>query len=154
VVGQMSTLVLVRHAQARAFDKDSDRLSEVGEQQAIRLGEYWRTLAAKFDEVYTGTLLRHTRTAELAGFDKFERRGEFNEYDAGRILDALPDYAPPRDNRELQTMFERAMPLWIAGKLTASGLESWPAFRERVTRGFRAIIDRQGASRRIAVFTS
>ncbi len=150
----MSTLVLVRHAQARAFEKDSDRLSETGEQQAILLGEYWRARAAKFDEVYTGTFLRHTRTAELAGFDKFERREEFNEYDAGRILGALADYAPPRDNRELQNMFERAMPLWIKGELRAPGLESWQPFRERVMRGLRAIIDAERPSRRIAVFTS
>ena len=150
----MSTLVLVRHAQARAFEKDSDRLSETGEQQAIQLGEYWRSRAVQFDEVYTGTFLRHTRTAELAGFDKFERRAEFNEYDAARILGALPDYAPPRDNRELQTMFERAMPLWIAGELTAPDLESWPEFHGRVTRGLRSIIDAARPSRRVVVFTS
>ena len=143
----MSTLVLIRHAQA-----SSDQLSEAGKRQAELLGEYWRACAIRFDEVYSGTLQRHTHTAELAGFDKFEPREEFNEYDAISILGALPDYAPPRDNRELQNMFERAMPLWMAGKLQTS--ETWPAFRERVTRGFRAIIDAPGASRRIAVFTS
>src|SRR5260370_35486575 len=111
----MSTLVLVRHAQARAFEKDSDRLSETGEQQAIMLGEYWRARAAKFDEVYTGTFLRHTRTVELAGFDKFERREEFNEYDAGRLFGALADYAPPRDHRYLQKLFDQTMSRWIKG---------------------------------------
>ena len=59
----MSTLVLVRHAQATTFEKDSDRLSAVGEQQAIALGEFWKARNIRFDEVYTGTLRRHTLTA-------------------------------------------------------------------------------------------
>ena len=150
----MSTLVLIRHAQARPFQQDSDRLSPIGEQQAARLGEYWRTRGIAFDEVYTGTMLRHTRTAELAGFSGFDARPEFNEYPADGILRADPDFAPSSDNRQLQAAFERAMPLWIAGRLEASGLESWQAFRERVLRGFRAIVEADRPSRRIAVFTS
>ena len=82
----MSTLVLVRHAQATIFEEDSDRLSKVGEQQAIALGEFWKARNIRFDEVYTGSLRRHTHTAELAGFAQFERRPEFNEYDANGIL--------------------------------------------------------------------
>lgn len=150
----MSTLVLVRHAQARPFESDSDRLSETGEQQSVRLGEYWRTLGVRFDEVYTGTLLRHTRTAELAGFSSFAARAEFNEYDAQGILRCCPGYAPATDNRELQKMFETAMPLWIAGTLEAPGIETWQAFRDRVTRGLRAIFEADRGSRRVLVFTS
>jgi len=63
----MSTLVLVRHAQATIFDEDSDKLSEIGKRQAIALGEFWKARNIRFDEVYSGTLKRHARTAELAG---------------------------------------------------------------------------------------
>jgi broad specificity phosphatase PhoE len=150
----MSTLVLVRHAQARAFEKDSDRLSAIGDQQAIRLGEFWREQGVRFDEIYTGAMQRHIRTAELAGFDKFESREEFNEYDAHGILRASPDYSPATDNRQLQKMFEATMPLWIAGTLEAAGLETWQAFRQRVMRGLRTIIEADRPSRRVAVFTS
>jgi broad specificity phosphatase PhoE len=150
----MSTLVLVRHAQARPFEKNSDCLSEAGEQQAIRLGEYWREHNIRFDEVYTGAMLRHTRTAELAGFEKFEQRAEFNEYNADGILHALPEFVPSADNRQLQRAFETAMPRWIAGTLGAPGLETWREFHDRVTRGLRAIIDADRASRRVVVFTS
>lgn len=150
----MSTLVLVRHAQARPFEENSDRLSAAGEQQAVRLGEYWRALGAGFDQVYAGTLRRHSRTADLAGFVKFEPRPEFNEYDADGILRASPGYAPATDNRQLQKMFEVAMPQWIAGKFQAPDLETWHAFRERVLRGLRTIIDADLPSRRVVVFTS
>jgi broad specificity phosphatase PhoE len=150
----MSSLVLIRHAQARPFQPDSDRLSDTGERQAARLGEYWRERGVRFDEVYSGALRRHTQTAELAGFDTFELLPEFNEYDAEGILRAHPEYAPPTDNRHLQKMFETAMPQWVAAKLDAAGLESWANFHGRVLRAFRSIVDADRPSRRVAVFTS
>jgi broad specificity phosphatase PhoE len=150
----MSSLVLIRHGQARPFQPDSDRLSDTGERQAARLGEYWRERGIRFDEVYSGTLRRHTQTAELAGFTGFERLADFNEYDAGAILRALPEFAPPTDNRHLQEMFETAMPQWVSAKLDADGLEPWAGFHQRVLRAFRSIVDADRPSRRVAVFTS
>ncbi len=150
----MSTLVLVRHAQSTTFEKDSDRLTAVGEQQAVALGEFWRTRNIRFDEVYTGTLQRHTHTAELAGFHQFEPRPEFNEYDAGGILRAGGQHGPAKDNRELQKLFDTLMPQWIAGALQAPGVETWAEFHERVERGFRRIVEAVGPSRRVVVFTS
>jgi broad specificity phosphatase PhoE len=150
----MSTLVLVRHAQSTTFENNSDRLTAAGEQQAICLGEYWQARSISFDEIYTGTMQRHIRTAELAGFSKFTATREFNEYDAQGILRANPQYAPAADNRELQKQFETMMPLWMAGKLESSGVESWHVFHERVRRGLQAIIEFEGPSRRVVVFTS
>lgn len=150
----MSTLVLVRHAQSTTFESNSDRLTATGEQQAICLGQYWQAQGVHFDEVYTGTMQRHIRTAELAGFGQYTTKPEFNEYDAQGILRANPDYAPAADNRHLQKQFETMMPLWIAGKLNARRVESWTTFHERVRRGFKAIVDSEGPSRRVAVFTS
>jgi len=150
----MSTLVLIRHAQARAFEANSDRLSEVGEQQAVKLGEFWRERGVQFDEIYSGTFQRHIRTAELAGFQSFERSEAFNEYDAHGILRANHGFQPATDNRQLQKLFDATMPLWIAGTLKAPGVETWAEFRERVLGGFREIVKADRASRRVAVFTS
>lgn len=149
----MSTLVLVRHAQARPFEKVADRLSDIGERQAILLGEYWRQRGLAFDEAYCGTMQRHTRTAELAGFERFDCLPEFNEYDADGILRA-GGYQRAADNRELQSLFDAAMPRWIEGALTAPGLESFARFRERVLAGFRRIVEADRPSPRIVVFTS
>jgi len=150
----MSTLVLVRHAQSTTFEKNSDRLSATGEQQAILLGEYWRARGIAFDEVYTGTKQRHIRTAELAGLAKFTVLAQFNEYDAQAILRANPEYSPAADNRQLQKQFEKMMPLWMAGKLDGPGVESWAIFRERVRGGLQTIIESEAPSRRVVVFTS
>ncbi len=148
----MSTLVLVRHAQATIFDEDSDKLSAIGEQQAIALGEFWKARNIGFDEVYSGTLKRHARTAELAGFAQFDARHEFNEYDADGILGA--GRREVKDNRELQKLFDEMVPQWIAGTLEAPGVETWRAFRERVQRGLRGILEADRPSRRVVVFTS
>ena len=60
----MSTLVLVRHRSGLTIaEEDSDRLSAIGEQQAMALGEFWKARNIGFDEVYSGTLRRHTHTA-------------------------------------------------------------------------------------------
>ena len=150
----MSTLVLVRHAQATPFEKITDQLSKTGEQQSALLGEYWRQRGIAFDEVYCGSFQRHSRTAELAGFPDFESCDAFNEYSADLILRALPDFARPADNRHLQGMLDRAMPQWIAGTLQAPGLETFREFRERVTGALRRILDADRPSRRVAVFTS
>jgi broad specificity phosphatase PhoE len=150
----MSTLVLVRHAQATPFEKITDQLSKTGEQQSALLGEYWRQRGIAFDEIYCGLFQRHARTAELAGYPDFEHCDAFNEYSADLILRALPDFARPEDNRHLQGMLDRAMPQWIAGTLQAPGLETFREFRERVTGALRRILDADRPSRRVAVFTS
>src|SRR5262249_17250742 len=94
----MSTLLLVRHGQARAFDADSDRLSSLGEEQARKLGEHFVAVGTELDAVVTGTLVRQRRTAELVG-EGFARAGRswpeptvdegWNEYDAGGVLGRL-----------------------------------------------------------------
>src|SRR5258708_16487031 len=101
----MSTLTLVRHAQATPFDTITDRLSPLGEEQSRRLGEYWRDRGVIHDDVYTGTLQRHLRTAELAGIVGFTHDPAVNEYPPATILPARPHYAAASDNPTRPTMF-------------------------------------------------
>ena len=150
----MSKLVLVRHGQAATFERNSDRLTPIGEQQAIALGEFFRSRGVSFDEIYSGTFERHTRTAELAGLDKFHSMPEFNEYDAPGILRSAGHTEPAKDNRELQSRFDALMPRWIAGTLEATGVESFADFRARVQGGLRKLIEADRGSRRVIVFTS
>jgi broad specificity phosphatase PhoE len=177
----MSTLTLVRHGQATPFEKIADRLSEIGEAQSKKLGEYWLRYGEQFDEVYTGSLARHHRTAEIV-YDCYRKAGlelpepvemsEFNEYDAEGILTKLrpalaeknpefrrlcDEYDANRDtanrNRYFQKMFEALMTIWLEGHFHLSDVESWLSFNARVERGLKKIIQ-AGGRRRIAVFTS
>ena len=58
----MGTLYLVRHGQASFGADDYDVLSPLGHQQAVRLGEYFKTKGITFDAAMTGTLQRQIST--------------------------------------------------------------------------------------------
>jgi broad specificity phosphatase PhoE len=178
----MGYLVLVRHGQSRTFEKESDQLSPLGEEQARTLGKFWLERGEKFDEVYSGSLVRQRRTAELAS-QSFTEAGlrwpevqtfpEFNEYDSNGILNrlvpalaeaddrfrALADAfeqnrnAPDR-NRHFQKMFEVVTSVWLGGELEVEGVESWRSFQSRVRDAIKRIITAEGSGRRVAVFTS
>ena len=177
----MSTLLLVRHGQARAFDADSDRLTEMGEEQARHVGEHLVQCGVELDEVCTGTLVRQRRTLEVVA-ETFARAGKpfpsptvdaaWNEYDAGGILGGLmpelrgrdaefrklvDDFeqaaARPDRNRYFQRMFEVLMAAWQRGDVESDAVEPFAAFQARVQGAFRAITDR-GGRRTVAVFTS
>ncbi len=173
----MSILTLVRHGQAMPFQKESDRLSPLGEAQSKKLGEFWARQRLTFDEVYTGPLLRQRQTAELAAASAdlslptpIEIQ-ELSEYDSNGILNRLVPHLSERDpefkalveafehaetrrNRHFQRMFEVIVLHWFEGKIESPDVEPWPAFRDRVHLAIRRITSGGGGGRRIAVFTS
>jgi broad specificity phosphatase PhoE len=147
----MSTLTVVRHGQARPFEKDSDRLSDLGEQQARALAAYWAQSRITFDEVWSGALKRHAQTAALAIEQSANVSADWNEYDVAGVLQNYPPPSSFPDNRAFQKVFETAMQSWVEG--TANGAEPWTTFRDRVLTGLRRI--QEGPSnRRVVLFTS
>jgi broad specificity phosphatase PhoE len=177
----MSTLVLVRHGQARPFEKDSDRLSELGERQSRALGEYWATRGVAFDEVYCGSLVRHRRTEECcreaylaAGSSRWPVavvNPGWNEYDADGVLHRLGPALADREeafaklraefeamrgspdrNRYFQRLLEALMERWLGGEIV-DGVEPFAAYEARVRSALQAVLDGRG-SRNVAVFTS
>lgn len=178
----MSKLVLVRHGQASFFADDYDKLSEMGERQARALAEHWLRTGEAFDEVYTGTLERQRRTAEVVG-EAFTDAGQpwpkadvlpgLDEYPADDIMEhLLPRLAEHNQHvRQLQQDFETAesgvekyrtfhrllaavMDEWIEGAYAGNGLMPWAAFRDGVRDAVRAIMNKEGSGRRVAVFSS
>jgi broad specificity phosphatase PhoE len=177
----MSTLLLIRHAQARAFDADSDKLTERGVEQGKQLGAYLVRAGIRFDEVHMGTLERQRHTAELVGH-AFTAAGQpwpaaapdasWNEYDAGGILGTLLPRLTEQDdrvrlladefraaaerpdrNRYFQRLFEAVMDAWQNGEIRSEAVEPFSAFHARVATAFRAMTSR-GGNRRVALFTS
>jgi broad specificity phosphatase PhoE len=62
--------------------------------------------------------------------------------------------APHDKHRTFQLMFEQMVMLWVAGKVSAAGIETWPEFGRRVRDGFKRMLDGEGRGRSIAAFTS
>lgn len=177
----MSQLILIRHGQAAAFTPDSDRLTDLGRRQAVKLGEYLAARKTRVDEVYTGTLQRQIETERIAG-DAFRAAGlpwpeakrlvGWNEYDAGAIMSRLAPLLADRDaafgklvqdfesnraardrNRYFQRMFEALMEQWVSGDLVHDLVEPFKAFHERVQQVRGEILGRE-QSRSVLVFTS
>jgi broad specificity phosphatase PhoE len=169
----VSKLALVRHGQAKSFQREN-ALTALGEAQAARLACYWLRHQVEFDEVITGTLARQLRTEEIVA-EAFRAAGRtwpeacrdaaWNEYDATGVLGQddqrltrhKEEYeaarGKPEENRYFQRLLEAAMLLWMEGDLASAHIEPWPAFRDRVTGAIERIMAGP-AARRIAVFTS
>jgi broad specificity phosphatase PhoE len=178
----MSSLILVRHGQARSFESNSDQLSITGEEQARALAKFWIQHNLSFNEVYCGTLTRHRQTAEIAGrcfndagiiWPRLQTTPELNEYDAqgmiNRLIPALAkrdtgfrelvadfeqEQDSPERNRSFQKMFEAVTSVWLREEIEVDGVESWSSFRSRVGSVLERIIKGDGSGRRIVVFTS
>jgi len=173
----VSTLTLVRHGQSRSFEREEGVLSPLGEAQAARLARYWLAHAIRFDEVYTGSLVRHTQTEQVVA-GCFRQAGEpwpaavrnpaWDEYD---VTGVLAGYVPrdsrlaalaeqcerargaPEEHRKFHRLLEAAMLRWLEEKGEIEGMESWPTFRTRVLSAIRGLM--AGPSgRRVVVFTS
>ena len=178
----MSTLVLVRHGQARAFSDSPDRLTPHGFEQARELGRYWIASNVGFDAAYHGTL-RRQRESYQAVAEEFRRAGKpfpesatvsgLNEYGtqdlvatiAPRLAERDSDFAPlwhdwhtnhetAGRNRRFQRMFEALVLRWVEGQLDEPGLEPWDSFRSRVVDALGTIRESQGSGRRVVAFTS
>jgi broad specificity phosphatase PhoE len=177
----LAQLILVRHGQATPFEEIADRLSPLGETQSRKLADFWIRTQATFDEVYTGSLERQRRTAELVR-EAYSTHGlawpepqlmpELNEYDAERVVKHFAPQLAARDtqfrllveatecgggpdqNRRFQKMFEALMNRWITGELDSPEVESWRSFHGRVQRALRRITQGAVSGRRVAAFTS
>src|SRR5262245_36259718 len=103
----MSSLTLVRHAQASFFAEDYDALSALGYRQGERLGDTWASQQRIIDEVFTGPRQRQRQTATVVA-EACRRRGlafpepivlpELDEYDLSGILQRL---APPLARQDI-----------------------------------------------------
>jgi broad specificity phosphatase PhoE len=172
----MGILYFIRHGQASFGQKDYDRLSPVGIQQARILGEYLAGIRFVFHEAYCGNMERQQHTARevMAGFTSAGlafpapvTQAAFDEYDAFTVWKnqtekmiqekaLLPDdiLQTRTDKRKFQQLFERVMMRWISGNHDAPGSIRWKDFVDRVLEGITALTTGHGANQHIAVFTS
>jgi broad specificity phosphatase PhoE len=172
----MGMLYFIRHGQASFGQKNYDRLSPVGIQQARILGEYLTGIRFVFHEAFCGEMERQQHTARevMTGFTATGlafpsplTHSAFDEYDAftvwknqtqKMILEKalLPeDIAQTRtDKRKFQLLFEQVMMRWISGNHDDPGNIRWKDFVDRVLEGITALTTRHGTGQHIAIFTS
>lgn len=173
----MSTLLLVRHAQASFLSDDYDRLSELGIEQARRLGRHLAALGSGLDAVFVGPRRRHAHTAEvllseLDGAPAPAELAELDEYPAEEVLKAriaelcaaradLAELAGEtshadrrRRGRAFDLLLQAALRDWIERDLPDAGHETWQEFHARTTRALAALTRDEGRGRRVLVVSS
>ncbi|HEX9111008.1 MAG TPA: histidine phosphatase family protein [Terriglobales bacterium] len=178
----MSHIIFVRHGQASLLERDYDKLCANGEAQARLLGEYWSRRGVVFGSVYSGPRVRQLETARIVA-EAYRRAGldfpetvvmsEFDEYQAEAVLrECLPQLLPVNteinelhraygnstefgDRRKtFQQLFEAVIAKWVAGEVTADGVESWQDFCLRVERGLAQVVRDTPPAASSVVFTS
>ena len=139
----MGTLYLVRHGQASFGADNYDQLSALGQQQSLRLGEYWRAQGLQFDAVLTGTLQRQQQTwagiAQGAGYahEALQWPG-LNEYHSEAVIAAIhPQPLAKPDTPELYRhhfrLLREGLLQWMKGKTQPQGMPPYPEFLAGVT---------------------
>ncbi|WP_161881645.1 histidine phosphatase family protein [Deinococcus alpinitundrae] len=171
----MSQLLLIRHGQATPFEADTDRLSELGQAQARRVGEALRSEGLGVTHVLHGPLVRQRRSAliaaEASDWPALSEDARLAEYDGDGLLHHLapllaelaPEFARlartfeqeksgPQRNKHLQAMLEPLTARYLQGDLLHPDLESWADFQARVQASARDLLRLSGAT--VLAFTS
>ena len=138
----MGNLYLVRHGQASFGKADYDNLSDLGRQQSLRLGAYFKHRRLAFDMVIMGGLRRHAQTwegiAQGAGFDlKPLVWAGLDEYDSEAVVKAIhPARLEKPDTPELYKQHFRllrdGLRAWMAGTTRPLGMPDYPSFVQGV----------------------
>jgi broad specificity phosphatase PhoE len=160
----MAELYLVRHGQASFGSGNYDLLSEVGERQAVWLGEYFSQQDARFDRVITGTMRRHRQTLDAIiqglGYPvtHIEQHAGLDEYDFDALFEALgPEHGALKTLRhgsksDFHRGLRQVLKLWSEDRIDGPIPEAWASFEHRVSEARRAIQD--GPGKRVLAVTS
>jgi broad specificity phosphatase PhoE len=177
----VSSLFLVRHAQASMGAEDYDNLSEHGIEQSTRLGRAFVERGMSFDAVYIGPKRRHRQTLDhlskaavplgLALPEAIELK-ELTEIDAHllgdeamrRVLPSCPNLLEQLAEKKLDAsgreairhyvgVFEALMKRWAKGEFR-DRLVPYEDFSRQVLKGLQKIMRAEGRKRRVLVVTS
>ena len=178
----MSDIYFIRHAQAGSRD-NYDVLSELGEEQARRLGEYLAAQGTELCAVYSGTMRRQRETAEIAcralaqtgvrtpdlitdqRWDEFSLISVYRAI-AKRMIKDDGDFA--RDIEEMKQAIARdphttggavgrcdqaVIRAWMGNRYPDYEGEAWSSFRTRIS-ACAADLSSNHNDKAIAIFTS
>ena len=144
----MATLYLVRHGQASFAAENYDRLSELGRQQSVWLGEYFAERGTVFARAVCGTLERQRETARAildtmnSALAATEHPG-WNEYSGEALYKAYlgDEWAQARakgDVRAVYRTIKAALAAWSEDKLPGPLPETWRDFGGRIAAAMKS----------------
>ena len=140
----MGHVFLVRHGQASFGADDYDQLSALGQQQSIRLGEYWRERGMAFEAVLTGSLKRHRQTWEGIQLGLQDNRLQplvwpgLNEYDSEAVIHCIHPAPLAKPNTpELYKhhfgLLRKGLQEWMHGRTQPTGMPTFKDFVQGIS---------------------
>ena len=171
----MATLYLVRHGQASFGAENYDQLSSLGQQQSLKLGQYFKAQGRNFDAAFTGTLTRQRQTltgiceglgvTPLLPGDAPDVTSPLahtlwsglNEFDGAALIAAIhPQPLAKPDTPELYRQYFRllrqALKQWMNGAISPQGMPGYGDFVAGVTGALNHI--RQNYSGNVLLVSS
>jgi len=150
----MGAIYLIRHGQASFGAADYDKLSPLGKEQSVVVGEELRRREVEFAVVRSGSMARQRDTAVAAGFTP-DQDARWNEYDFADVFAYAPEEPQTTDQRAYQRVLDRALQAWVAaGPGDGRSAESWQEFAARVNGALDTVVGELGPGQNALVFTS
>ncbi len=168
----MSLVYLIRHGQASFMEKNYDRLSELGQHQSRKLGQWFLSEGISFDQLFCGTLQRQIDTWKLSVGSELSVSMDacFNEHEGLSIFkDHFPSYLSTRSElatavkskgaqdptvrKGLVKAFFQMHHMWVQGEIESGEHESWKSFKERSVQAYSIILS-AAEKGHLALFTS
>ncbi len=148
-------LTLVRHGQASFGSEDYDRLSDLGQRQCLRLGEYFRHKERRFDTLMRGALRRHEQSLQalLDGLQQPDAAVEvlpgLDEYDGDALIRALGAQAPQaldtaEGYRGHFRLLRQALAAWMEGRIEPEGMPRYADFAAGIAQVLERVRGLQG----------
>src|SRR4051812_37385769 len=157
----MGVVLLIRHGQA-AFGAEYGGLTDLGVEQATKVGAALRTRGVVPSLVVTGSLGRQTRTAAVC-LERIARAaappvgGRWNEYDPIAVLAAHGDPATPpptKDARAFQAALDAAILGWMDAPARKGDVPTWAEFSDGAVAALGAVVGQVGRGQTCIVVTS
>jgi broad specificity phosphatase PhoE len=139
------TTLLIRHAQASFGSSNYDQLSQIGIEQARKLGRHLKGAHCEFQAVYMGRLLRHRQTLDHileSGLQMPtpQMTSALNEYDSDALIDSLKAGTSQTDSIEKHfKALRQALRLWMSGSIAPKGMPSYAEFKSGLEDLLRSI---------------
>lgn len=133
----MSEIILVRHGQANSNATDEasyDRLSELGQRQAVWLGEWIGGTDPHFDRIVTGTLTRQRQTASAMGYAATgtdPRLNEMTYFNLAQAMEAQHGVKAPVTAHEFAHYLPDVIAHWAEDRLVGVP-ETFGSFNARI----------------------
>ena len=141
----MTEITLIRHGQANSEARDEtgyDRLSDLGRQQAVWLGEHMRASGVTHMRLYTGTLRRQVETATAMGMAlepvADPRLNELAYFTLSSLMVEQHGLQMPSTREEFATHLPAVFTKWCEGEIDGAP-ETFDAFEARVSAALEDI---------------